>query len=89
MPALGVKQAGVAHANDYGPSGALIKVSTPPASFDLQDKLGIGRAWQWRGHALQPLLLQGRGLLSSCLQASWSLPMLMPYFGNCWPAWLA
>jgi len=65
VPALGVKQAGVAHANNYGPSGALMLGIDLPASFDLQDKLGIGRAWQWRGHALQPLLLQGRGLLSA------------------------
>jgi len=64
-PALGVKQAGVAHANDYGPSGALMLGIDLPASFDLQENLGIGRAWQWRGHALQPLLLQGRGLLSA------------------------
>ena len=65
VPALGVKQAGVAHANDYGPAGALMLGIDLPATFDLHENLGIGRAWQWRGHAPQPLLLQGRELLSA------------------------
>ncbi len=65
LPALGVKQAGVMHANDYGPTGALMLGIDLPAAFDLQQHLGIGYAWQWRARAVQPVLLQGRGLLSA------------------------
>lgn len=67
LPAFGVKQAGVMHANDYGPAGALMLGIDLPATFDLQEHLGITRAWQWRGRELQPVLLQGRGLLSALL----------------------
>lgn len=65
VPALGVKQAGVAHANDYGPAGALMLGIDLPAEFDLQEQLGIGDAWRWRAGDLRPALLQGRGLLAA------------------------
>jgi len=65
VPAFGVKRAGMVHANDYGPAGALMLGIDLPAEFDLQQNLGIGRAWQWRGRGLQPVLQQGRCLLSA------------------------
>lgn len=64
VPALGVKHAGLMHANDYGPAGALMLGVDLPAAFDLQKSLGIGQAWQWRGGDLQPALRSGRTLLS-------------------------
>lgn len=67
VPALGVKPAGLAHANDYGPAGALMLGIDLPAAFDLDAGLGIDRAWQWRGGAMQPLLAQSRVLLAGLL----------------------
>lgn len=68
MPAVGVKPAGLAHANDYGPAGALMLGVDLPAGFDLQARLGLASGWQWRERPSASLLMRSR-LLVSDLQA--------------------
>ncbi len=65
LPAVGVKPAGLAHANDYGPAGALVLGIDLPADIDLSRELGLTPAWRWRTRPAPPLLAQGRLLLSA------------------------
>ena len=67
VPAVGVKPAGLAHANDYGPAGALILGIELPATFDLPQVQGIAAAWQWRTRPAPSLLAQGGTLLADLL----------------------
>lgn len=68
-PALGVKPAGVAHANDYGPDGALILCIELDAGFDLFDDAGLPERWQWRG-ASDAALPQARSLLRALVDGA-------------------
>jgi len=65
LPAVGVKPAGLAHANDYGPAGALVLGIDLPAALDLSRELGLAPAWRWRTRPAPTLLGQGRQLLSA------------------------
>lgn len=65
--AVGVKPAGLTHANDYGPSGALILGINLPATCDLTNELGIDRGWQWREQPAPALLARGGSTLSQLL----------------------
>lgn len=69
VPAVGVKPAGLAHANDYGPRGALILGIDLAAGIDLSRELGLDGVWQWRAHATQPVLARGRALVTDLLAA--------------------
>ncbi len=67
--AVGVKPAGLAHANDYGPSGALILGINLPATVDLRATLGIEAGWQWRERPAPALLARAGGTLAQLLRA--------------------
>ena len=69
VPAIGVKPAGLAHANDYGPRGALILGINLAAGIDLSHELGLEGVWQWRARATQPVLARGRALVTDLLAA--------------------
>jgi AraC family transcriptional regulator len=62
-----VKPAGLAHANDYGPRGALILVINLAAGIDLSRELGLEAVWQWRARTTQPVLARGRALVTDLL----------------------
>lgn len=62
--AVGVKPAGLVHANDYGPSGALILGINLPGRFDLERELGVGGGWQWRERAAPTMLARGGSTLA-------------------------
>lgn len=64
VPAVGVKPAGFAHANDYGPRGTLILgIDLEPAP-DLWRSLGLEARWQWRARPVPAVLRQGRQLVA-------------------------
>ncbi len=63
VPAVGIKPAGVEHANDYGPAGALILGIDLPAGFNLSRELGLPARWQWRARPSPALLGLARSLL--------------------------
>ncbi len=67
VPAVGVKPAGLVHANDYGPAGALILGIDLPATLELPRMQGMAAAWQWRTRPAAPLLAQARVLLADLL----------------------
>jgi AraC family transcriptional regulator len=62
-PALGLKPCGVAHANDYGPDGALILCIEVDGDIDLQRDAGLASRWTWRIAADESLLQRSRQLL--------------------------
>jgi AraC family transcriptional regulator len=62
-PAVGVKAAGVAHANDYGPAGALIFCVELDASLDVPGEPGATVGWRWRRSPSDALLRRSRELL--------------------------
>ncbi|MCD9087670.1 AraC family transcriptional regulator [Stenotrophomonas sp. SY1] len=65
--AVGLKPAGLVHANDYGPSGALILGINLPTTFDLKDGLGIEQGWQWREQPASMVLARGGTTLAQLL----------------------
>lgn len=73
VPAVGVKPAGLAHANDYGPAGALVLGIDLPGDLDLPRAIGLAPDWRWRTRPASPLLGQG-GALLSVLAAGASTP---------------
>ena len=73
VPALGVKPAGLPHANDYGPRGALILAIDLAAEMDLPRELGLDGVWQCRAHATQPVLAHGKALVADLLSAKHSV----------------
>ena len=67
-PALGLKPSGVAHANDYGPDGALILCIELDGDIDLQRDAGLATRWSWRRVAEEPLLKRSRRLLRELVE---------------------
>jgi AraC family transcriptional regulator len=67
VPAVGVKPAGFAHANDYGPRGALILGIDLEPQADLHH-LGLDEKWQWHANPATALMTRGRGLVADLLE---------------------
>lgn len=67
VPAVGVKPAGFAHANDYGPRGALILGIDLEPQADLH-RLGLDASWQWHANPATALLSRGRVLVADLLE---------------------
>jgi AraC family transcriptional regulator len=67
VPALGVKPAGFAHANDYGPRGALILGIDLEPQAEL-GQLGLDAKWQWHANPAAALMSRGRGLVADLLE---------------------
>lgn len=61
--ALGFKAAGVDHANDYGPSGALIFGIDLDATLHARREVAPPTDWRWRGAPSSELLARSRSLL--------------------------
>lgn len=66
-PSIGLKPAGVWHANDYGPHGALILAVDLDGRMRLDRDIGLPPAWRWRQHASPALLDRCRRLLRDLL----------------------
>lgn len=64
VPAVGVKPAGLTHANDYGPGGALILGINLDHGLDLRRDAGLASAWQWQAQPAAALLASARALLA-------------------------
>lgn len=63
-PAVGIKPAGQAHDNDYGPHGALILCVELGPGVDLDAATGHGLSWHWRLQLPGALVAGGRKLLA-------------------------
>lgn len=70
VPAIGVKPAGLVHANDYGPRGALMLGIDVDECVDLWRQTGLANTWRWRVRPAKALLLQSRVLLANMLECS-------------------
>lgn len=68
VPAVGVKPAGFAHANDYGPRGALILGIDLEPTAGLWRQLGLDARWQWRTRPTPALLSRSRGLVADLVE---------------------
>lgn len=62
-PAVGIKAAGLDHANDYGPAGALIFGVDLDGASPWPDDHGRTPEWRWRAAPSAVLLRHGRQLL--------------------------
>jgi AraC family transcriptional regulator len=67
VPAVGVKPAGFAHANDYGPRGALILGIDLEPQADLH-RLGLDATWQWHPNPATALMSRGRRLVTDLME---------------------
>ena len=67
VPAVGVKPAGFAHANDYGPRGALILGIDLEPQADLH-QFGLDACWQWHANPAMALLSCSRVLVADLLE---------------------
>lgn len=68
VPAVGVKPAGFAHSNDYGPRGALILGIDLEPRAGLWPELGLAEAWQWHAAPAEALLARGRRLVADLIE---------------------